>query len=199
MLGEKSILNINYEDKLIEFQFNFRSLKNLWELTNENPIQYIVNFANSKDKKNEMLVNIIYAFTDCQMTILEIKKMLKDDDSVKNKLLYLISQLIVFEISNEEESENQEATINKDKNRDYNNEFIKFWNEKYFVATKILKMTEEEFLNSTVREIITMQSLDIKYKKSILVSTISDVFKAMNGETESDNNITEVTRFKNIF
>ena len=192
MLGDKNVLSINYNNENFEVSFNYKNIKNLYELVNDNPFTYINNFIEEKneDKRNEYFINILYCLADTKLTLQEIEEIVKDT-LVKTKLEFAISSVISVELNAEENEDNKkkdkkDASIKGDKLVDKNKEFNKWWNDCYFVAIYQLKLTLAEFLLSTPREILTLNKLHFNYQKNILIDSATTVLNAMYGNDKSE-------------
>ena len=93
MLGERIEINLKIEDRDIPLKLNVRSLKNLSELTRLNPFKYLYDFIHTKDEedKNQMLVNILLAFTDANLTVEDLPRILDQNQQMDYYLrLYLL-------------------------------------------------------------------------------------------------------------
>lgn len=103
------------------------------------------------------------------------------------------------ELINKEFSFEVEEKIDKEDSKNKRN-FKSWWNKWYFIGTRILKMSEEEFLNSSVRELFEMEKLNNEYYKNILIGAYVDILKAKNNSVTKRNTISTKNnkRLKNL-
>lgn len=191
MLGDKIGLNICYGDKNVELLLNMQSIKNIYTLTSRNPFKVLQDFIGSIDKedKDTLLTQVIYSLSNGDITIEDIYGYVLDIEE-ENKLelligiVSLIERELVIEVSEEEDSTKDKKNPSKDKeesqDKDENQEkeiqkFIDWWDYYYYVATVVLKKTEEEFYKLTPRELKTLEALDSRYKRQILIKTYVDI------------------------
>ncbi|MFR0018247.1 MAG: hypothetical protein ACLRVF_18250 [Clostridium paraputrificum] len=191
MLGDRIGLNICYGDKNVELLLNMQSIKNIYTLTSRNPFKVLQDFIGSIDKedKDTLLTQVIYSLSNSAITIEDIYGYVLDIEE-ENKLelligiVSLIERELVIEVSEEEDSTkdkknpSQEKDESKDKEEDITKEiqsFIDWWDYYYYIATVVLNKTEEEFYNLTPRELKTLETLDSRYKRQILIKTYVDI------------------------
>lgn len=197
MLGERIEINIKIQDRDIPLKLNVRSLKNLGELTRLNPFKYLYDFIHTKDEedKNQMLVNILLAFTDANLTVEDLPKILDQNQQMD----YLISLLMINEImceieedkksdSNEIEEEEEE-----DEYKGYKN-WCDVYNYYYYVATVQLHMSKEQFLDTTLRELKTLDKLNKDYLKNIIINYYIDVNTARNNSGKKEVETLKATK-----
>lgn len=175
MLGDKYFLRIND----IELNCNFRFIKNLYNYLEENPIKWLFNWIETmNDDGTEIIIQCMSS------KLCNFKNLLKNDIDKANILIGLASLIEKFFKTNNDENSNKNNIDDIDK-KEFN--FENWWNRWYFIGTKILNMSEEEFLNSSCYEISTLESLNMEYKKSILIGAYVDILKAQNKADKGNN------------
>lgn len=175
MLGDKYFLKIND----IELNCNFRFIKNLYNYLEENPIKWLFNWIETmNDDGTEIIIQCMSS------KLCNFKNLLKNDIDKANILLGLANLIEKFFKTNNDENSNKNNIDDIDK-KEFN--FENWWNRWYFIGTKILNMSEEEFLNSSCYEISILESLNMEYKKSILIGAYVDVLKAQNKADKGNN------------
>lgn len=209
MLGEKYEIELKISDyETYKLEYNFRFLKNLFILLDQNPFEYLNNFLEEKDedKKKQYYINIIYCMLNGKI---EITKLIDIVNNLDDTLLYSLLSMIVIEMNEENIFEKEENTAEDkgNKENDTTQEFLKMWDFNYYVATVQLKMTKEEFLNSSPREIRTLTHLHRDFLKNIILERDIDLEKARNKAKEEFNNthdnkgnkIQHVNRLSDLF
>lgn len=203
MLGDKIGLNICYGDKNVELLLNMQSIKNIYTLTSRNPFKVLQDFIGSIDKedKDTLLTQVIYSLSNSAITIEDIYGYVLDIEE-ENKLelligiVSLIERELVIEVSEEEDSTKDKKNPSKDKEESQDKEeditkeiqsFIDWWDYYYYIATVVLNRTEEEFYNLTPRELKTLETLDSRYKRQILIKTYIDI-NTPRGNNEANYN-----------
>lgn len=186
MLGNKYSLTLKRGEEIIECKCNFKFIRNLFNYIEEDPIDYLNNINSSKDK--------IKIIIQCMSNGLYNLDFLQEEDfsAITKGLEELINKEFSFEV---EEKIDKEDIKNK---RNFN--FKSWWNKWYFIGTRILKMSEEEFLNSSVRELFEMEKLNNEYYKNILIGAYVDILKAKNNSIIKNNTISTKNnrRLKNL-
>ena len=215
MLGDKIGLNICYGDKNVELLLNMQSIKNIYTLTNRNPFKVLQYFIGSIDKedKDTLLTQVIYSLSNGDITIEDIYGYVLDIEE-ENKLelligiVSLIERELVIEVSEEEDSTKDKKNPSKDKeesqDKDENQEkeiqsFIDWWDYYYYIATVVLNKTEEEFYNLTPRELKTLEALDSRYKRAILIKTYIDINTPRGEESDITTDKVYVDSFSDLF
>lgn len=215
MLGDKIGLNICYGDKNVELLLNMQSIKNIYTLTNRNPFKVLQDFIGSIDKedKDTLLTQVIYSLSNGDITIEDIYGYVLDIEE-ENKLelligiVSLIERELVIEVSEEEDSTKDKKNPSKDKeesqDKDENQEkeiqsFIDWWDYYYYIATVVLNKTEEEFYNLTPRELKTLEALDSRYKREILIKTYVDINTPRGEEADITTDKVYVDSFADLF
>ncbi|WP_394899057.1 hypothetical protein [Clostridium paraputrificum] len=215
MLGDKIGLNICYGDKNVELLLNMQSIKNIYTLTNRNPFKVLQDFIGSIDKedKDTLLTQVIYSLSNGDITIEDIYGYVLDIEE-ENKLelligiVSLIERELVIEVSEEEDSTKDKKNPSKDKeesqDKDENQEkeiqsFIDWWDYYYYIATVVLNKTEEEFYNLTPRELKTLEALDSRYKRAILIKTYIDINTPRGEESDITTDKVYVDSFSDLF
>lgn len=217
MLGDKIGLNICYGDKNVELLLNMQSIKNIYTLTNRNPFKVLQDFIGSIDKedKDTLLTQVIYSLSNGDITIEDIYGYVLDiEEENKIELLIgiisLIENELVTEVSEEEDSTGDKKNTNikekeesQDKEEDITKEiqnFIDWWDYYYYIATVVLNKTEEEFYNLTPRELKTLETLDSRYKRQILIKTYVDINTPReNNEANYNQEKVYVDSFADLF
>lgn len=216
MLGDKIGLNICYEDKNVELLLNMQSIKNIYTFTSRNPFKVLQDFIGSIDKedKDTLLTQVIYSLSNGDITIEDIYGyVLNIKEENKLELLIgiisLIESELVTEVSEEEDStEDKKNTNTKEKEEPQDNEeditkeiqnFIDWWDYYYYIATVVLKKTEEEFYKLTPRELKTLEALDSRYKRAILIKTYIDINTPRGEESDISTDKVYVDSFSDLF
>lgn len=205
-------MNLKYDNKDRELCFNFRTIKNIFTLTQENPFDFLQKFIKAEDKSEVMLV-ILYCMLDAKVSLEEINTTILSDINIKTQILLELINLINLEINGEiiEETSSEDSLNN---NNDKNTETTKidmikifegWWNYNYYIATIQLKMSQEDFYNSSLREIKTLDKLNFDYNKNVLLDTYLTVVKAQNNSNNSasinqkDSNKRKVSSLDDLF
>lgn len=215
MLGDRIGLQINYNDKNVELLLNMQSIKNIYTLTSRNPFKVLQDFIGSIDKEDKdiLLIQVIYSLSNGAITIEDIYGYVLDIEE-ENKLelligiVSLIERELVIEVSEEEDSTKDKKNPSKDKeesqDKDENQEkeiqsFIDWWDYYYYIATVVLNKTEEEFYNLTPRELKTLEALDSRYKRAILIKTYIDINTPRGEESDITTDKVYVDSFSDLF
>lgn len=208
MLGDKIGLNICYGDKNVELLLNMQSIKNIYTLTNRNPFKVLQDFIGSIDKedKDTLLTQVIYSLSNGDITIEDIYGYVLDiEEENKIELLIgiisLIENELVTEVSEEEDSTEDKKNPSQEK-EDITKEiqsFIDWWDYYYYIATVVLNKTEEEFYNLTPRELKTLEALDSRYKRAILIKTYIDINTPRGEESDITTDKVYVDSFSDLF
>lgn len=208
MLGDKIGLNICYGEKNVELLLNMQSIKNLYTLTNTHPFKVLQNLiygGKEGEERDTLLGQVVYSLSNGEITIEDIYNYVVNiDKEEKEELIKGISTLICAELFMEIEDEDsiedkkntnaKEQNSSKDKEDDTIKEiqkFIELWDYYYYIATVVLKKTEEDFYKLTPRELKTLEALDSRYKREILIKTYIDI------NTPRENNESDITTDKN--
>lgn len=211
MLGDKIGLNICYGDKNVELLLNMQSIKNIYTLTSRNPFKVLQDFIGSIDKedKDTLLTQVIYSLSNGDITIEDIYGYVLDIEE-ENKLelligiISLIESELVTEVSEEEDKKNPSKDKEESQDKDENQEkeiqnFIDWWDYYYYIATVVLNKTEEEFYNLTPRELKTLEALDSRYKRAILIKTYIDINTPRGEESDITTDKVYVDSFSDLF
>ena len=196
MLGERIEINIKIKDREIPLKLNVRSLKNLGELTRLNPFKYLYDFIHTKDEedKNQMLVNILLAFTDANLTVEDLPKILDQNKQMDYLISLLMINEIMCEIEEDKKSDsNDKSDEEEDENKGYKN-WCDVYNYYYYVATVQLHMSKEQFLDTTLRELKTLDKLNKDYLKNIIISYYIDVNTARNNSGKKEVETLKATK-----
>ena len=177
MLGDKYFIKIND----IELNCNFRFIRNLYNYLEENPITWLFKWFNTLDDEGTEIIIQCMSSKLCNF-----KELLKNDIDKANILIGLSNLIEKFFKVSKSENSNKNNDIDDIDKKDF--DFENWWNRWYFIATKVLNMKEEEFLNSNCYEISTLESLNMEYKKSILIGAYVDILKAQNKANNNEIN-----------
>lgn len=216
MLGDKIGLQINYEDKNVELLLNIQSIKNLYTLTNTHPFKVLQNLiygGKEGEERDTLLGQVVYSLSNGEITIEDIYNYVVNiDKEEKEELIKGISALICaelfMEISEEDNTEDKKNTNTKeeeepqDKEEDTTKEiqkFIDWWDYYYYIAIVVLKKTEEEFYKLTPRELKTLEALDSRYKRQILIKTYVDINTPRGEEADITTDKVYVDSFSDLF
>lgn len=216
MLGDKIGLNICYGDKNVELLLNMQSIKNLYTLTNTHPFKVLQNLiygGKEEEERDTLLGQVVYSLSNGEITIEDIYNYVVNiDKEEKEELIKGISTLICAELFMEIEDEDsiedkkntnaKEQNSSKDKEDDTIKEiqkFIELWDYYYYIATVVLKKTEEEFYKFTPRELKTLEALDSRYKREILIKTYIDINTPRGKEADITTDKVYVDSFADLF
>ena len=195
MLGEKIDLTLKIENREISLKLNMKSLKNLGELTRRNPFKYLYDFIHEEDEdnKNKMLVNILLAFTDANLTVEDLPKILDQNKEMDYIISLLMVNEIMCEIEEDRKSDSNDETEEEDEYKGYKN-WCDVYNYYYYVATVQFHMSKEEFLDTTLRELKTLDKLNKDYLKNIIISYYIDVNTARNNSGKKEIETLKATK-----
>lgn len=192
MLGEKYSVTLVIGKEIKNLQLTFQNIKNIYSLTNKNPFDYLNEFIKS-DNKKDYVAELIYCLANGKIDIKDINVVI-EDANFQNTMINIMG-LISKELDSEAKS-SEEAHENTEK---IELSFEEWWNEHYFTATVVLKMSEEEFLNATPREIKTLDYYERNYYKGVLMDTYASILKAKGNSQEHEEEEQVVTSFRDIF
>lgn len=189
MLGEKYSITLLIGEETKKLQLTFQTIKNIYSLTNKNPFDYLNDFVKAENKK-DYVAELIYCLANAEIEISDVNVVVNApnfEDTIINLMALITREL------------DSEIKITNDKSNDFkkaNLSFEEWWNEHYFTGTIILKMSEEEFLKATPREIKTLNYYKQNYLKGVLMDTYASILRARNSEHEEEQ---VVTSFRGIF
>ena len=207
LLTEKAKLNINIESIDLEFKFDFRTIENLYYALKEELICRRINIfkkitpldlLEEMEEYNESyLILMLHATSNAIYTIEEIEILLKELD-IKEKLdIYLILKNIVIHslifIDKQEEKDNntvEEKSIKID--------FEKWFNHYFVMAIDKLKMSLDEFYNSTpaqIKERVHRVNVD---KKNRYISAYCEIIDA-KVNTENNSKLKKVEEVSDVW
>ena len=141
-------------------------MRNLYSYLNKSPLQFNIEFFNESNDYLNNLTTMIFCMCNAQIEFNDLRKILE----VADKELYNNLKNMIF---NEMYAENEILLENEDSTADDidpNKLFEDYYNYYYYIAKAQLHMTEEEFLESSPREIKTMANFDKAYKQNIIIS-----------------------------
>lgn len=207
MLGDKYELELRYENKIYKLKFTFRFLKNLYNMVNVNPLTYVRNFLNSNnlEESKNYCISILYSMLNGRI---EYEKLITIVKELDNEFLLDMLFLVSIEIKEEDifDKEDPNNSSDDDSSDDDIKEFIKFWDINYYVSIYQLNMNEEEFLDSTPREIRTLTKLHKNFLKGIILDRDIDIAKAKNKASEEYifhkgkvEKVQKVSRMRDLF
>lgn len=217
MLGDKIGLNICYGDKNVELLLNMQSIKNIYTLTNKNPFKVLQDFiygGKEGEERDTLLGQVVYSLANGKMSVEDIYNYVVNiDKTEKEELIEGISILVGTELSMEiaeedstedkkDNNTNKEQDNSKDNEEDITKEiknFIDWWDYYYYIATVVLKKTEEEFYKLTPRELKTLEALDSRYKRAILIKTYVDINTPRGEEADISTDKVYVDSFADLF
>ena len=194
MLGDKVNFTISYDDKEHILEFTIKALKNIFTFTGENPFYYLQDFTKATEIEEIKLyiTQLIICITDGELDVFDIAENVITNEnlfSLKYGLINLIQMELKSEIrkkiDKEELDNNEVAEVKEETEKDKIDNFIKWFNDMYYMAIYQLNMSYEEFMYSTVRELKTLEELHRNFYKECLLSAYVDVMKSRN---RSDKN-----------
>lgn len=138
--------------------------------------------------------------TDGKLDIVDVLKNLLIDEDTINGIYVQLVRIITLELKTEIDEENESKEESKELTSEEKiDNFINWWNYMYYTAKINLKMTYEEMLNTTVRELKSMDALNKGYLKNILLDAYIQVVKSQNKtEKEEVKRITVNNRPKSL-
>lgn len=157
-----TLINKKYKN----LSYNFNTMRNLYSYLNKSPLQFNIEFFNESNDYLNNLTTMIFCMCNAQIEFNDLRKILE----VADKELYNNLKNMIF---NEMYAENEILLENEDSTADDidpNKLFEDYYNYYYYIAKAQLHMTEEEFLESSPREIKTMANFDKAYKQNIIIS-----------------------------
>lgn len=171
LLGDRYFLNLEIEDRIYKLKYNFKFLKNLYKMTDKDPVEVLEGFL---EKQDDITLKIIICCMCDELTFQDLENVL-DNEEIKVSILLGIIKLIQecsieYKETNKNDSKQNESSFN----------FEEWWNYWYFISTNILNKSEDEFLDSNLSEISILEKQNMKYKKSILISAYVDILEAKN-------------------
>lgn len=216
MLGDKIGLNICHGDKNVELLLNMQSIKNIYTLTSRNPFKVLQNLiygGKEGEERDTLLGQVVYSLSNGEITIEDIYNYVVNiDKEEKEELIKGISTLICaelfMEIEEEDSTEDKKNTNTKEKEEPQDKEedttkeiqkFIDWWDYYYYIAIVVLKKTEEEFYKLTPRELKTLEALDSRYKRAILIKTYIDINTPRGEEADISTDKVYVDSFSDLF
>ena len=200
MLGRNYNFIINYNNKKIDLEFKMSALKNLFDMVHYSPFEFIHEFLNSDEDRVVKIAQLLFCMTDGKLDIVDVlKNLLIDEDIIDGiyvQLVRIITLELKTEIDEEYESKDEIKELTSEEKTD---NFISWWNYMYYTAKINLKLTYEEMLNNTVRELKSMDALNKGYLKNILLDAYIQVVKSQNKtEKEEVKRITVNNRPKSL-
>lgn len=203
LLTEKAIAKIKLNELEIDLKIDFKVIENLhYALKEEVILNYLkieknLDFLDLlgllEDFNNEILSLFLNVACDCKYTIAEIDRELKTlKENEREGLLLILKSLIIDSLmfkSDEEEKERED----EDEKEEDERKFEKWFNYFYCIARDRLKLTLEEFYQSTpaqLKERIYRFNLE---EKNILINVYCEVMNARNGATTEKKETIETT------
>lgn len=190
MLGDKINFTISYGEKEYILEFTVKALKNIFTFTGENPFYYLQEFIKATDIEDIKLyiTQLIICITDAELDVFDIAENVITDEnlfSLKYGLINLIQMELKSEIKEDinkkdNEGNNEVIKVKEETEQDKVDNFIKWFNDIYYIAIYQLNMNYEEFMSSTVRELKTLEKFHRNFYKECLLSAYIDVMKSRN-------------------
>lgn len=205
LLTEKAQLNIEIDDLIINFRFDFRVIENLYyalkdELLRERltikdsitPLELLEKLDNNYIES--YLILILHATSNGKYTLEDIKISLKKIGTEDREGIYILFKNIIMQslVFVEKQDENKEKS--KDENINSNNtiDFIEWFNYYYTMSRDKLRMSLDEFYNSTpahIKERVYRVNVD---KKNTYISAYAEITKAQNKNRTNNNDNKQV-------
>lgn len=196
MLGINNIQKTSmiYKNQKIDLIFNFKTIENLyynlqtWGYETKNPLTFIENFCNKKYKDKREYYLLLSSFLNGSIEEEEVINIIdnnKLDELLINLLAVIISEIKTDDIFEKDKDTEEEENI-KDSSIDDEKNFIYFWDNSYYIAKIVLKMTDEEFYNTTPKILYTLQKIDREYKKNIILERDIEIQKAKIKSSDID-------------
>lgn len=196
MLGRKYEYKLKYNDDItIDLNFNMSTLMNMFDLFGRMPSNVLVEFIDTTDLDIQVIImaQIIYCMTDGSIQIGSlIDDIFKDEEEIENvresliKIYFLefsneypskkkdeLDKQIEEEYMQEADEEDEEDNIEEEKS-----EVVKwneFWNYYYYLALYQLRISYEEFLNMSIRELDTLNMYHSDYMKVCILKAYGDI------------------------
>lgn len=190
MIIDKYSFIIRIDGKDLELRLNYRTLKNLYKLTNESPLRWLSEFLIGNDDVEALkyqCIQIIYAMLDGDVSLFTLNEIMTDENLLP---IYMgLSKAIELELKAEIIKEDDDKNDNSDDDDDEVYLWNIFFNNSYYTAIYELGKTEEEFFEMSIRELKTLDFFRKQYRKNILLDTFITIEKAKNksSKVEVDN------------
>lgn len=183
MLGRNYNFIIEYNNNKVELEFKMYALKNLFDMMHCSPFDFIHNFLTSEEDKVVKIAQLLFCMSNGKLDIVDILKNLLVDKNIIDGIYVQLVRLITLELKAEitEEIEAKNNSEDKELTSEQKIEnFTNWWNYMYYTSKVNLKMSYEEMLDTTVRELKSMDHLNKGYLKNILLDAYIDVIKSQN-------------------
>lgn len=190
MIIDKYSFIIRIDGKDLELRLNYRTLKNLYKLTNESPLRWLGEFLTGNDDIEALkyqCIQIIYSMLDGDVSLFTLNDIMTDENLLP--IFMGLSKAIELELKAEIIKEEDD---DKNDNSDDDDEVYLwniFFNNSYYTAIYELGKSEEEFFEMSIRELKTLDFFRKQYRKNILLDTFITIEKAKNksSKVEVDN------------
>ena len=211
LLTEKATATVEINKLKIDLVLDFRVIENLNYALQDN---VILNYLKIREKidfldllgrleeyDERFLALFLNVSCDCKYTIIEIDRELKtlkreEKEYLSIVLRSLIIQSLIF-LNEEERAEDK-----KENNEEDNNKFEEWFNHFYCIAIDKLKMSLEDFYNSTPAQLKERDYRFNQQQKNIFIMTYCDIMKARNGKRnikrEEVEEVSDMYQFINI-
>lgn len=202
MLGERLSFDLTVsEDKTIEYIINFRLLRNLYKLTEKNPLDFMTKLIKEEDEEQikQMVILVLLAGgLEENLTLDDIENIIKELDVkvLVSTFMILLKESITSEYKRpkDEEEVNNEVSVEELTEEEKINNWTQLYNSAYYLIVYKLRMNEEEFLNMTLREFKTIRDLKEEDEKSTIIRAYIDIMKARN---KGDKKVAEEVKKEN--
>lgn len=203
MLGERLSFDLTVsEDKTIEYMVNFRLLRNLFKLTERNPLDFMAKLIKEEDEEviKEMVILVLLAGgLEEDLTLDDVENIIKELDTkvLVSTFTILLRESITSEYKKPKEKEvtNNEVAIEELTEEEKIDNWKQLYNSAYYLMVYKLKINEEEFLNMTLREYKTIKDLNEEDEKNSIITAYIDIMKARNN---SDKKVAEKVKNENV-
>lgn len=203
MLGERLSFDLTVsEDKTIEYIVNFRLLRNLYKLTERNPLDFMAKLIKEEDEEaiKEMVILVLLAGgLEEDLTLDDVENIIKELDTkvLVSTFTILLKESITSEYKKPKEKEvtNNEVAIEELTEEEKTDNWKQLYNSAYYLMVYKLKINEEEFLDMTLREYKTIKDLNEEDEKNSIISAYVDIMKARNN---SDKKVAEKVKNENV-
>lgn len=203
MLGERLSFDLTVsEDKTIEYIVNFRLLRNLYKLTERNPLDFMAKLIKEEDEEviKEMVILVLLAGgLEEDLTLDDVENIIKELDTkvLVSTFTILLKESITSEYKKpkEKEATNNEVAIEELTEEEKIDNWKQLYNSAYYLMVYKLKINEEEFLDMTLREYKTIKDLNEEDEKNSIITAYIDIMKARNN---SDKKVAEKVKNENV-
>ena len=206
MIDDRVNLIVEINNKKQQLNFNMRTIKNLYKITGISLFKWIKEFT-SAENKTEYKTQLLIAMCNGYVDIGELKELIENKELENGIYDLIINDLYKVEKVEYKTDSKYDEDISIDMTE--NDNFESWYNNLYYVATVILNKKYKWFMNSTPREIVTLNNLDYINKKNIIIGAYWNInnakYNAKNDTNDIKNKeedvveIDKYTRFDSIF